>query len=175
MVRVVITGIACGLCMHFVVGRFVEERRWKSVCIVTGLSVLQYVLKGNCDVILIGILYGISVIDAKKQVIPDVLSVALIGNALIHGRFHVLSSTVIVGLVWLCEMVMKRMYDEEMIGDGDYLLLAGCGLYLGLYASFVHLFVSACLTLFFLVVRKENRVGFGPGICIALYLLECIQ
>ncbi|MGM9941435.1 MAG: prepilin peptidase [Bulleidia sp.] len=175
MVRVVITGIVCGLCMHFMVGRFVKERRWKSVCIVTVLSVVQYVLKGNCDVILIGILYGISVIDAKKQVIPDVLSAALIGNALIHGRFHVLSSVVIVGLVWLCAQVMKRVSKEEVIGEGDYVLLAGCGLYLGLYASFVHLFVSACLTLLLMIGRRENRMGFGPGICIALYLIECIQ
>lgn len=140
-------------------------------------SLWMHVLLGFC----LWLLFVISVIDARTQLIPDVLNLALLAFAavfalLTHG-VHWISLAVALGFFGV-QWVASR---GQAIGSGDLFLAATMALLLGswpkllvgLMFSYV---IGTCVVLVLLALKRKRfgeTIAFGPfmalGIMAALF------
>jgi leader peptidase (prepilin peptidase)/N-methyltransferase len=148
---------------------------------------LGYPWAGLC--LLLSFLVALSAIDADHLVLPDVLTLPLLGLGLVFnagpgpvGPAAALAGAV-VGYVflWMVAKVTARIAGREALGMGDAKLLAALGAWLG-FAAIVPVVViavvAAAIWMLVLRVRSSGRAGhpvpFGPplaigALCVALH------
>lgn len=85
--------------------------------------------------------------------------------------FYRILSGVGIFIVMLCiKAIGNKIFKKESIGDGDIKLMGVIGIALGVFNSFVSLFISAFIGLIFsLITQRKNKEGiipFGPFILI---------
>ena len=125
------------------------------------------------------ILLAVSTIDAREQIIPDVLIVTgilwwILTTWLLHLSFlKGFAGGVVLGiLVWLTAVIMDRVLNRESLGGGDIKLFFMTGLYVTINFAFWHLILSACTGLLIYSIKghkgqNEEELAFGPAIAIS--------
>jgi leader peptidase (prepilin peptidase)/N-methyltransferase len=127
--------------------------------------------------VFISALIVIFFIDLEHQVIPDVVSVigmiiGLLYNSLMGTFFPALAGLLTgYALLYAISFLGKLYYKKDIMGEGDLLLVAFMGAYLGwggvLLAICLAYFLAALVIVFLLVLRKvkmDNYIPFGPAL-----------
>ena len=131
---------------------------------------------------LLAVLIALSVIDFGTMILPDVLTLPMVGAGLLFAYWqHALLAGIIgaavgyVGLVAL-ELFYKKITGVEGIGRGDAKLLAAGGAWCGWYGvSFILLIASAsglmhALLLSKTKVKTNNQLPFGPHLALGIFI-----
>ena len=128
-------------------------------------------------------------IDAKKQILPDSMTLPLVWIGLIINSFGIfvdLQSAVygaIIGYLslWSVYWLFKILTGKEGFGFGDFKLLAGIGAFFGYKPLLFIIFASSIigiLTAIVITVVKRSKtsvIAFGPSIILATVLFLCTQ
>lgn len=160
--------------------------------ILTVLCLLRFDLSVICmrNLILLGCLFWLSLVDLESYIIPDrcLIIAAAAWVAAIPFEFekygtlmgigtHVLSAFVYGGGVLALSLLMDIVLKKESLGGGDIKLIAVMGLYLGMDASLFAMLISCILGLIFVLVRKgihpnaEDHFPFGPAIAVSIWII----
>lgn len=99
---------------------------------------------------------GIAV--SEKEAIVNEIQSGLLGGLVIGGSLLVLS------------LVMDWILKKDSLGGGDIKLFFMLGLYFGLGAGLFHMILSCLVGIVIAVVRKQNRIPFGPAISLAAWI-----
>jgi leader peptidase (prepilin peptidase) / N-methyltransferase len=126
---------------------------------------------------------AISVIDARKQIIPDGLSLSLLWLGLVansYGMFTTLNDAVFAAIIaylslWLFINCYYLITKKIGMGHGDFKLFAALGAWFGIYALPQILFYAATIGAIYgisycLITRKHLRlvkIPFGPFLSVA--------
>ncbi len=118
------------------------------------------------------LLAAIGEIDARRQIIPDLLSGPLFVLALIATRTGSLAdaamgAALLGGLLLAVRMFFTRFRGEEALGLGDVKLAAALGALLGLSVALWALIGAAIATMLYMIFRGERRAPFGVGLSAA--------
>ena len=135
--------------------------------------------------VFIGFLFVISIIDIKKQIIPDVLLLIAIAFRIIYSilvqkmQGVQLLGLIIDGLaislpVFLLVLVAEKLSQRETFGGGDIKLLFVTGMYLGwegnLWAFFFACIIGSVMGIVQLkkgtIQESKRYFPFGPSIAI---------
>ena len=128
----------------------------------------------------LGILMGISVIDARTRRIPNALNLALFacGILAIFIVPQVSIASRLIGAV--CVSVPLFLIDlmlPDAFGGGDIKLMAAAGFLLGWPATLVAAFIGICIGgvygAYLLLLRKKGprqHFAFGPALCCGIAL-----
>lgn len=149
------------------------------------LQLLQYL-------ILSPMLVSVFVIDYRKQIIPNRLSLAILEVALIFAFITGLSSSnlflnkvlgMLVGggtfllITWIGGLIAGK----EAMGFGDVKLMAGLGLMFGLMDTIMiavsSFLLGAVISIILLVTKKkkgDEYIPFGPFIIIATFIVMVV-
>lgn len=141
-------------------------------------------------IVLIPILISIIIVDYKKKIIPNRLTLTIFETGIIITFLYGLNSifvardylfgmvigAVIFGIIALLGRIIAG---KEAMGMGDIKLLAALGLYFGIALTVsisIISFIIAGIISVIIVIRKKKKtveyVSFGP--CIALAAILCI-
>jgi leader peptidase (prepilin peptidase) / N-methyltransferase len=136
---------------------------------------------------LVWALVGLSWIDAREHLLPDVMTLPLLWIGLLvnlSGVFVSLSDAVlgaVAGYVslWSVFWVFKLLTGKEAMGYGDFKLLAALGAWLGWMAvAWIFLLAFAASAVFGVVVSLRHREGgldrampFGPFLAAAAWIV----
>ena len=140
---------------------------------------LEKILLG---VLFVGILFAISVVDIKKQIIPDhLLMIAVVVRI---GYFVLIEGVGVksaLGLLWnglaislplLCMVLLaEKRWKRELLGGGDIKLLFVTGIYLGWERNLWALFIACLIGIGMGVMQrkkeeKDRYFPFGPALSI---------
>jgi len=123
--------------------------------------------------ILLTLLLGIAMTDAREYIIPDEFSLGGLGAGLlfaIPGGFYPIGQALLgaaVGfvLLWLVAVAGKAVFKEEAMGGGDIKMMAMVGAFTGWTGVFLTIFLGSLLgTLIFVplaLIGKKKLVPFG--------------
>ena len=126
----------------------------------------------------------IAVIDAEHMLLPDVLTLPLIGTGLAasvllgQGWHGVLSAGVGFAALWLVAWGYRIVRGRDGLGDGDPVLFAGAGAWVG-WQGLPSVLLWACALGFSLVIARlivrrsasaTDRLPFGPGLALGIWL-----
>ncbi len=126
----------------------------------------------------------IAVIDAEHMLLPDVLTLPLIGTGLAasvllgQGWHGVLSAGVGFAALWLVAWGYRLARGRDGLGDGDPFLFAGAGAWVG-WQGLPSVLLWACALGFSLVAARlivrrsasgSDRMPFGPGLALGIWL-----
>ncbi len=141
---------------------------------------VQYaILPGLLLALILWLLFLIAVIDARTSLIPDALSVPIIGLALLFQWLSThtidVSGLFIGGGFFAVQWLISR---GRWVGSGDILLGAGIGLLLAnwrpaLALLFFAYVIGAAVATFLLTTRRktlQQALPFGPFLVIGAYL-----
>lgn len=144
------------------------------------------------DMIFIGILFTISLVDLEIYEIPFMSHIVAIIVYLVTLIFitddpihtllmGLLGMLAIGGGVLLISLVMDKILGKESLGGGDVKLLGVCGLYLGPIRGLFGLVLACIIGIVFAYVgnavgRKKNeedpaRIPFGPAISMGMAVM----
>ncbi|MBO5115060.1 MAG: prepilin peptidase [Peptococcaceae bacterium] len=151
------------------------------------ISVYGFTMICFRNLIFLGALLYLSVMDLKSCIIPDkALLIALLAwfgaipfaYEVYGGMFgiccSVLAAMLFAGGILFFILMMDRLLQKETMGGGDIKLLAVMGLYLGMPASLFALFLACVLGLCFALLcigNGKSQIPFGPSISIAGWLM----
>ena len=160
--------------------------------ILAVLCLIRFGLSVIClrNLILLGCLFCLSLVDLESYIIPDscLIIAATAWVAAIPFEYekygtlmgigtHVLSAFVYGGGVLAISLLMDIVLKKESLGGGDIKLIAVMGLYLGMDASLFAMLISCILGLIFVLVRKEihpnaeDYFPFGPAIAVSIWII----
>ena len=159
------------------------------------IPLLSYIIFGlNYQLIvvltLISALMVSLVTDLKYYYISDrVIVVSSILVALTYLKFlgvnsflsHILSGTLMFILMYLLKIITTKIFKKESLGDGDIKLMILIGLTLGVFNSFISLFISSVTALIYTILfikKKDALIPFGPFLllgAIVTYILVFYQ
>jgi len=123
--------------------------------------------------ILLTLLLGIAMTDAREYIIPDEFSLGGLGAGLlfaIPGGFYPIGQALLgaaTGFVvlWLVAVAGKAVFKEEAMGGGDIKMMAMVGAFTGWTGVFLTIFLGSLLgTLIFVplaLIGKKKLVPFG--------------
>lgn len=133
--------------------------------------------------ILLGlILLTLTLTDLHDWIIPDRLQIAgclvFLGTALfLPDPLHNVLRGVLLGIalgggMLLLSLLFDKLTGKESLGGGDIKLFFMTGLYLGsAWEILFYLILSCLLGLGFAVLRKSQRLPFGPSIAAACFVM----
>lgn len=151
---------------------------WLGIYIKFGLSI-----EGLRNMILVGCLFTLSIVDIESYEIPDgllliglitwIVTVPFVYNIktpliIVH---HILAGLVCGGIMLAASLIMDKFLGKESMGGGDIKLYGLMGLYLGYLGSYLLVLVSCIVGLVFAAVTKSKKIPFGPSIAIAGYII----
>lgn len=121
-------------------------------------------------------------IDARTQLLPDILTLPLLWLGLlfnISGLFVSLSDAVlgaVVGYVslWSLYQLFKLLTGKEGMGFGDFKLLSALGAWFGVVSLPIIALLASVIGLVFAVIlniRKGQSMPFGPCLAIAGWIM----
>ncbi len=147
----------------------------------------------NIDIIkytvLVPLLIMAFVIDIKKKIIPNRLSLTIfelgLVFAFIYGTFNInLAIDSLFGMLigggffLLVSLLGKILSRKEAMGLGDVKLMAGLGLFFGTFniiiISILSFFIAAIVSIVLLIIRKkkvQEYIAFAPFIAIASFII----
>lgn len=132
------------------------------------------------------LLITLTVIDWREQLLPDVLTYAVLWLGLLQNTlFHVMPlNLAIFGallgylILWFIGTSYKLIRKQDGMGYGDYKLLAAIGAWFGPYLVIIALLgasvVSLIISIILIAMNKMQRqtpLSFGPYLAIAAYLI----
>ena len=140
---------------------------------------------------IIPMLISVFVIDMKKRIIPNRLTLTMFEVGLIFTFLYGISNINIAadmllgmlagaGIFAIITLVGGFLSGKEAMGLGDVKLMGALGLYFGVSAisaiSILSFFIGAIIGIFILIVRaiarkKDSYIPFGPFIVIAAIIL----
>ncbi len=139
------------------------------------------------NLVLLGALVYLSVIDLQSYIIPDKalliavlawFSVIPFAYALYGGLAGILgailSAMLFGGGILVFTLIMDKLLQKETMGGGDIKLFAVLGLYLGIPEALFALFFSCVLGLCFALLYSLNaqkQLPFGPSIAVAGWIM----
>ncbi|MBQ1483379.1 MAG: prepilin peptidase [Erysipelotrichaceae bacterium] len=129
------------------------------------------------DLNLFCIVYGLSLIDLRSYIIPDLFILAGILNWLLRSLFTGLSLTRLLSASFLSLMIyalslfLDRATGKENLGGGDIKLIFLAGLHTGLIKGVLLLLFSSLFGLTGIGIGKNKKIPFGPYIGFALFLV----
>lgn len=148
---------------------------------------------GNLDlvkyIILTPMLLSVFVIDYKKQIIPNRLTLTIFEIGLVFTFLYGLSNVAIsinmllgmlagAGIFLLITLLGMVVYGKEAMGLGDVKLVGALGLFFGLaniiIISLVSFLIGAILSIILIVtkIKKSNEyIPFGPFIVLATFII----
>ncbi len=130
-------------------------------------------------------LIALSFIDAREQILPDVITLPFLWLGLlanIAGLYAPLAQAVLgaacaYGLLWLVFQIFRLATGKEGMGYGDFKLFALAGAWLGWPLLPLVLLLGALLGALFGVVNlarghmsRETPMPFGPFLCFATWV-----
>ncbi|WP_157961477.1 prepilin peptidase [Microvirga flavescens] len=133
---------------------------------------------------------AISVVDARRLVIPNTLNVANLGGGFAFAALLKTSllSSMIGGAVGFAALLVFRssyqnMRGQEGLGLGDVKFMAGAGLWVGWQGLAPLLLVASLSALIFFVLRAvvnghsnwRKKLPFGPFLCAGTMIVWSIQ
>lgn len=89
------------------------------------------------------------------------------GAALLEGAA---GGAAVGGAMLLISLLFDRITGKESLGGGDIKLFFAAGLYLGPAAGLLCVILACVLGLVFALLRRQQRIPFGPAISAALLL-----
>jgi leader peptidase (prepilin peptidase)/N-methyltransferase len=123
-------------------------------------------------------------IDLETMIIPDELSLGLVGlglgSRLITGGLWdgLCGATVGFGIYFIIGFVSKLIYKKMAIGRGDMKLGAGIGamwgLWIAIYTVYLSFIVGAIVGLFLIAIKQKARqdlIPFGPMIVVSAMMI----
>ena len=124
------------------------------------------------------------VIDAKHQLLPDIITLPLLWLGLIANMYNpnLLLSDAVIGaifgylILWSVYWGFKLITNKEGMGYGDFKLTAAIGAWFGWQSLPLLLLIAALLSIifFFLQWKKKGNYGeklaFGPFLVISSFL-----
>ena len=129
----------------------------------------------------------IAAIDAERFQMFDVLLIPLILTGLLQGAsqgwdvaaLRLLGATLGFGLLWGIAFLYARLRGRTGLGDGDPILLAGSGAWVGavglpsvlLWAALAGLSVVAARLMLRKAVRGDDRMPFGVFLAVGTWLV----
>lgn len=125
--------------------------------------------------------------DFMTYMIPNVYIVIGLINRLvfilvfennINNLFSSLFNGISIALpLMLLTILMSKIFKKEMMGGGDIKLIFMFGTYFNIYKNVFALLLSSILALIYIIItkKKNNKIAFGPFVCIANYLLIFIE
>ena len=128
------------------------------------------------------VLVALSVIDFRTMMLPDILTLPLVGLGLIFAYWQgVFMSAVIGTVVGYCglvvlELAYKKFRGIDGLGRGDAKLLAAGGAWCGWAGlPFILLIASASGLVHALLLSKssepaDNKLPFGPHLALGIFL-----
>lgn len=127
------------------------------------------------------VLLILSYIDYKTYLLPDCLLVVLALAGLLYlsafyadMRRGIIESSAIFLCLVLLSFVMKRIYHQEMIGDGDLKLIGILSLYLNLQGLMVMMLLACLVALGAFAILKKDMLPFGPIIAFSFILVMLV-
>lgn len=160
---------------------------------ICGALISEYAISGIA-VIKLGACYfailAVAVIDYKLRIIPNYISIALIGAWILifiyeycfeNGSVQALIASVIGCLLCFLLLLFGNKISKGGIGGGDIKLLCSVGLMCGVYTVFTTLLLALICCSIFAVAGMladkftlKNSVPFGPFIYLG-YVLMCLM
>ncbi len=134
-------------------------------------------------IILFSGLLLLAIIDFRKMILPDILTLPLVGFGLLSGFFQDSLTSSIIGAIigytvlLVIEIIYKNLRKIDGIGRGDAKLLAAGGAWCGWYGlPFIILIASASgLAHAFLLSRKYKKnnikLPFGPHLALGIFIV----
>ena len=128
-------------------------------------------------IVLIPMLLGVSIIDVRKYIIPDILAILILTNRLLCiASIEELVCSMLNGLciflyVLSLSFILDRMLRKETIGGGDIKLYSSLSMYQGIYANILSIILSCLIGLLWMMIGKRKKIPFGPCICMAYYIV----
>lgn len=123
--------------------------------------------------VLIALLVALARCDLMCRLLPDVLTLSLIGLGLLtslgldsmHPLHSLIGALIGYGLLWSLGAVFRRLRGVEAIGRGDFSMAAGVGAWLGWQGLPLALMVASLGALLVtLVLRATRRTATGSEI-----------
>ena len=126
-------------------------------------------------VVVLGLLLGISLIDARTKEIPPWLNVALLGCGVV-AVFVVPEVGLVSRFVGLfcvsVPLLLMNLFAGDAFGGGDIKLMAAAGFLLGwqgvVLAVCIGVFIGGVYAGYLIVFKKKGRkehFAFGPALC----------
>ncbi len=165
--------------------------RYPAVEIITALltvwSIWHYGLtwQGLAACVLAGALVTLTCIDFEHQLLPDCITLPLMGSGLALSLNHLFVSpeTAILGMLsgylslWFVAFVYQLLVKKTGMGNGDFKLLAMLGAWAGWQALPIIVFAASLLGIIIgsilLILSKQHLrqpIAFGPYLAIAGWL-----
>ncbi len=131
--------------------------------------------------VLITVLLGIAITDARHRVIPDQLSLggAVLGLALAAwpGGYPLLDAVVGAlgsgAFMWLVKLGAEALFRKPALGEGDILMMAMVGAFVGIGGAFLTIFLGSLLGLLIgvpLAWRKGDLRALGTYLPLGTFL-----
>ena len=159
--------------------------------VLSVMCLLEYDLTIICvrNLILLGCLFCLSLVDLESYIIPDGCHIIAIGAWVVTGFFafeeyggwhgialNILAAVLYGGGMLLMSLIMDRVLKKDSLGGGDIKLFIVVGLYLGLAASLFALLIACVLGIAFslLFLKKDSDgnqklIPFGPAIAASMW------
>lgn len=116
--------------------------------------------------VLCGVLLWISLIDLYDRIIPDILLIgALLNLWIIDAPVYPASLILAVGLI-LIKQGLEALYKRTLIGWGDMKLLTLCLIFTPLHSVPTLLFISGSVGLILALLLRSKEFPFAPAIII---------
>jgi len=131
-------------------------------------------------------LVSLTMIDAKKQLLPDNITLPLLWLGLIANSFNLFTDlqSAVYGAVfgymilWIVYQVFKLLTGKEGMGFGDFKLLAALGAWTGIemlpLIILISSLVGAVIGISLIVFKRHERsvpIPFGPYLAIAGWIV----
>ncbi|MDP3641007.1 MAG: A24 family peptidase [Alphaproteobacteria bacterium] len=124
--------------------------------------------------VLCGLLFWISVIDVYDRIIPDILLIGVLLNLwVIDAPIYPASLILATGLI-LITLGLETYYKKTILGWGDVKLLTLCLAFSPLQHTPTLLFISGSLGLIMALLIRSKEFPFAPAIIISflsIYIL----
>ena len=123
----------------------------------------------------------ISFIDMDMKIIPDILSLPLIGLGLIFSLLHTdisfaesisgafLAFSVFVVIAVICQKILKK----DCLGGGDIKLIGAIGSFLGIFGALMSIFFGSVIALLFLFIfqnKMKKEFPFGQFLILGSFI-----
>ena len=120
---------------------------------------------------LFAVLLGLSIVDMQSYEIPDGYILFGVICWLFTHLSTILSDIVgavlIAGSILLLVFIMDKVMKKETMGGGDIKLYFLVTLFLGGYVGLLNVILSCIVGLLFVLIRREEKIPFGPSISIS--------
>jgi len=137
------------------------------------------------------VLLTVAVIDIRHRIIPDVLSLGLMGAGLLVSPWSsslgisvwervggsLVGAAAAFGVMFVLAWGGEKVFKKEALGGGDIKLMAAVGAFLGWRGAFVALFlgslagtVAAVAGMATVRLRRGDYVPFGPFLALGSWM-----